>query len=254
LLAVPSAEIPLVLEFQYNGQWEGTLQSPKQSSQKFPLSNIKSSGDSLFFTLPKLGIRFSGQLMENRSIIHGEFQQGNFKTILILNRIAGNAEGSSISYQRSQRISPPYSYDTIDVQFTNKLDDVTLAGTLSKPREPGKFPAVILISGSGPQDRNELIMGHEPFKVIADYFTKNGIIVLRYDDRGVGKSTGSFSEGTTADFGKDALAALNFLKGEAQVDPAKIGVLGHSEGGLIGYILAGQKVPSVNFLLSLAGP
>jgi len=141
------------------------------------------------------------------------------------------------------------------VVFGDKLDNgVTLAGTITKPREAGKFPAVILVTGSGPQDRNELMMGHEPFKVIADYLTSNGIIVLRYDDRGIGKSTGSFSKATTGDFGKDALAALNFLKSDSQVDPNKIGVLGHSEGGLIAYILAGQRAPSVNFLISLAGP
>ena len=246
--------MPLILEFRYDGQWEGTLQSPKQSSQKFPLSNVRSTGDSLFFTLPQLGIQFSGQLTSGRSIIEGEFQQGNFTTRLRLNRLDANTDVSAYANKRSQRIIPPYSYDTVDVEFTNKLDQVILAGTLSKPRASGKFPAVILITGSGPQNRNEFIMGHEPFKVIADYFTKNGIVVLRYDDRGVGKSTGSFSKGTTADFGKDALAALNFLQKQEQVDPGKVGILGHSEGGLIGYILAGQRAPSVNFLLSLAGP
>lgn len=253
-LSVQKEELPLLFEFRYNGQWEGTLQSPKQSSQKFPLSTIRTKGDSIFFTVDKLEIQFSGQLVEHRTNIHGEFQQGSFKTVLILDRINGNADLTPASYKRSQRIAPPYSYDTLDVVFGNKLDNVTLAGTLTKPREAGKFPAVVLVTGSGPQDRNESMMGHEPFKVIADYLTSNGIVVLRYDDRGVGESTGSFSNATTGDFGKDALAALNFLKSDAKVDPNKIGILGHSEGGLIAYILAGQRAPSVNFLISLAGP
>ena len=129
-----------------------------------------------------------------------------------------------------------------------------LSGTLTMPSEPGNYPAVVLLSGSGPQDRNSSMFGHEPFKVIADYLTKQGMMVLRYDDRGIGKSTGDFSKATTTDFGKDALAALEFLRKQGSVNGNKVGFIGHSEGGLIASILAGQGVSGLNFIVDLAGP
>ncbi|TJZ60564.1 alpha/beta fold hydrolase [Sphingobacterium olei] len=150
--------------------------------------------------------------------------------------------------------SVPHSYDTLEVVFTNTYDDVQLAGTLSFPKQRGSFPAVILLTGSGAQNRDEEILGHKPFKVIADYLTQRGIVVLRYDDRGVGRSTGQFDNSTIGDFSKDALAALSFLKKQAQVDVHKIGFIGHSEGGLIAALLAGQNVLDLSFIVSLAGP
>src|SRR4029079_17313111 len=115
-----------------------------------------------------------------------------------------------------------------DVTFDSKAKDVKLAGTFTKPKGDGPFPAVALITGSGPQDRDESLMGHKPFLVIADYLTRKGIAVLRYDDRGIGKSTGKFSGATSKDFADDAAGAVDYLRGRKDV--SKIGLMGHSEG------------------------
>lgn len=253
-LQVSGMELPLIFEFKYNGAWEGTMQSPKQSSNRFPLTSILAEGDSIFVELKSMGVKYAGKISTDRKSIDGKFQQGGLKTELVLNKLTAEQASEAGTFKRSQRVNPPYSYDTVDVTFENKIDKVTLAGTITKPKELGKYPAVILVSGSGPQDRNETLMGHEPFKVLADYLTKNNIVVLRYDDRGVGKSQGDFAKSTTGDFGKDALAALSFLRKQAQVDPMKVGIIGHSEGGLIATILAGQQASGLNFIVTLAGP
>ncbi len=147
----------------------------------------------------------------------------------------------------------PYPYHSEDVSFRNPKAGITLGGTLTMPRNGTKLPAVILISGGGPQDRNSQFLGHKPFLVIADYLTRQGFAVLRYDDRGVGKSSGDFASATSLDFATDAESALVYLRSRKEIDPQKIGFAGHSEGGLIGAIVAsGSK--DVHFLVSLAGP
>lgn len=137
--------------------------------------------------------------------------------------------------------------------FENKNANITLAGTLTYPKEGENFPVVILVSGSGPQNRNEELLGHKPFLVIADFLTRNGIAVLRYDDRGVGKSTGDFSSATTLDFVGDALSAVDFLKSKDQINKNLIGIIGHSEGGLIAPLAAVQS-DDVAFIIMMAGP
>ncbi|GGH21840.1 alpha/beta hydrolase [Sphingobacterium alkalisoli] len=162
---------------------------------------------------------------------------------------------SCLGYARPVQLpAAPYQYDTLEVVFTNTYDDVQLAGTLSFPADKGRHPAVIMLTGSGAQNRDEEMAGHKPFKVIADYLTRRGIVVLRYDDRGVGKSKGQFDNSTIGDFSKDALAALAYLKKQDHVDVHKIGFIGHSEGGLIATLLAGQNVRDLSFIVSLAGP
>lgn len=155
---------------------------------------------------------------------------------------------------RPQEPVTPYPYDTVDVKFENIYDGVVLAGTITQPRAEGRYPAVVLVTGSGPQNRDSEAMGHKPFKVISDYLTKQGIVVLRYDDRGVGKSTGNFVTSTIGNFSKDAAAALSFIKTRSNVDPDRVGMIGHSEGGLITFLLAGQHVPDLKFGISLGGP
>lgn len=153
---------------------------------------------------------------------------------------------------RPQTPKGPFDYQVKEVVVQNKLDQVELSATLTLPSNGKDFPAIILISGSGPQDRDETLMEHKPFAVIADFLTKNGIAVLRFDDRGVGKSTGSFENATSAEFANDALACFDFLRKQKKINPAKIGLLGHSEGGMVAAMVAAQQ-KEVAFVISLAG-
>ena len=155
--------------------------------------------------------------------------------------------------KRPQNPTKPYPYTEEEVAFENKTANITLAGTLTMPKEGGKYPAVILVSGSGLQDRDETIFNHKPFLIIADYLTRNGIAVLRYDDRGGGKSTGNYSSATTEDFATDALAAVQYLKSREEIDSKKIGIIGHSEGGMIAP-MAAVNSNDVSFIVLLAGP
>lgn len=157
------------------------------------------------------------------------------------------------SINRPQEPSKPYPYYTEEVTFENTQAQVTLAGTLTLPSAAGNYPAVILISGSGAQNRNEEISGHKPFLIIADHLTKHGIAVLRYDERGVGKSTGNFKTATTADFALDVASAVEFLKLREEIDREKIGLIGHSEGGLIAPMVASNS-KDISFIVLLAGP
>ena len=153
---------------------------------------------------------------------------------------------------RPQTPVAPFDYVVKEVIVENKKDNVKLSGTLTMPAKGKDFPAVILISGSGPQDRDETLMDHKPFAVIADFLTKNGIAVLRYDDRGVAKSTGSFENATSAEFADDALACFSFLQSQKKIDKKKIGVIGHSEGGMVAAMVAAREA-EIAFVVSLAG-
>jgi pimeloyl-ACP methyl ester carboxylesterase len=154
---------------------------------------------------------------------------------------------------RPQEPEPPYPYEEQEVFFMNEKDQVRLAGSLTLPRSDGPFPAVILITGSGPQDRNDSVFGHKPFLVLADHLTRLGIAVLRVDDRGVGESTGNFSEATSQDFAADVLAAIAYLRTRSEIAHDRVGLLGHSEGGLIAPMVAAQS-RDVAFVVMMAGP
>ena len=154
--------------------------------------------------------------------------------------------------KRPQEPQKPYSYYTEDVVFENKSANINLAGTLTLPTKEGLFPAVILISGSGAQNRDEELLGHKPFLVLADYLTKNGIAVLRFDDRGTAMSKGDFKTATTLDFSTDVEAALQYLQTRKEIDQKKIGLIGHSEGGLIAPMVA-NKSKNISFIILLAG-
>ena len=153
---------------------------------------------------------------------------------------------------RPQTPEAPFLYKIEEVSFQNTKDSVTLAGTFTYPKMGSDFPVVILITGSGPQDRNEEIFEHKPFWVLADYLTKKEIAVLRYDDRGVGESTDDFSDATSLEFMNDVIAAINYLKNRKEVDSKKIGLIGHSEGGAIAAMTASEN-KNVSFVISLAG-
>lgn len=253
-LSISGLNLPLVFELKYSDKWGGTMQSPKQSLTKLPLSSVRVKEDSIYIEVHSIGLTYAGKLAENNKQIQGIIKQASLETAMQLEHSNAEDIQSTIKVKRTQQVHLPYSYDTLDVVFRNELDQIDLAGTITYPKEVGKYPAVILVSGSGAQDRNESLMGHEPFKILADYLTKNGIVVLRYDDRGVAQSKGDFKTGTSADFSKDAMAAMDFLKTKSFVNPKRVGIIGHSEGGLIATLLAGQKFPTLKFMVSLAGP
>src|SRR5215813_2980898 len=163
------------------------------------------------------------------------------------------SDGAALDSRRRKEPEPPYPYYEEDVVFPNTKAGIRLAGTLTLPLSKGPYPAVVLSSGSGPQDRNETVFGHKPFLVLADHLTRLGIAVLRVDDRGVGGSTGNFSEATSEDFASDALAGVEYLKTRKDIAPGKIGLLGHCEGGLIAPLAAAQS-RDVAFVVMMAGP
>ena len=168
--------------------------------------------------------------------------------------VDGTSHGEKIqSASRPQNPKPPFPYDAIDVNYENRAGGVELAGTLDEPLGVGPFPAAILITGSGPQDRDETIVGHKPFLVISDYLARRGIATLRVDDRGVGKSTGNSMRATIGDMADDVLAGVAFLKARKEIDPKHVGLIGHSEGGVVGPIAASRS-SDVAFVVMLAGP
>jgi hypothetical protein len=196
-----------------------------------------------------LGFKFNGKWNAASRTIEGSFQEGVNIVPLVLTK----ESIVEVKPNRPQEPIKPYPYQVEDITFTNQKDNVTLAGTLTLPNPSQKKPpVVILISGSGPQDRDESFMTHKPFLVLSDYLTRRGIAVLRYDDRGFGESTGNFAEGTTADFASDVLSAIDFLKSHPKIDKSKIGLIGHSEGAIIAPMVANQS-KDVGFIVMLAG-
>jgi len=228
-----------------------TMDSPDQSAYDIKVYNTLWKAPTLTLQLPSMGAVFYGD-MQGDSII-GSWTQAGHTFDLVLQREKEGAELDTYKGAKIQTPQGPFSYDIEEVFFTNEAAGIRLAGTLTKPKGDGPFPAVVMVSGSGPQDRDETIMGHKPFHVLAHEFTRSGIAVLRYDDRGVGQSTGKFSGASSADFAEDAAAALAFIRSKSYVQVGKAGILGHSEGGMIALILAtGPNKP--DFIISLAGP
>lgn len=246
-----TTELPFVVHVKkLDNGWHATADSPKQGVKGIPAKmNVK--GDSILFEIQG-GIQVKG-IQINDSTLTTVFSQSGVNVPLVLKRSPQWLQEIQ-SLKRPQTPIPPYGYDTLDVKFKNEFANITLAGTLTSPKGSGKYPAVILLTGSGAQNRNEELFGHQPFKVLADYLTRNGIIVLRYDDRGTGESEGVFETSTIEDFSKDAISAFNFLKDQEHVDVNKIGIIGHSEGGLIAQLLAAQALPHLSYIVTLAGP
>ena len=196
------------------------------------------------------GWQYSGIYQEEKQVFEGVFKEGVNE--LPLNLTRGDIKEVTRK-KRPQEPKGPVPYRTEEVKFKNTSAGIELAGTLTLPVNINKAPVVILITGSGPQNRDEEIYGHKPFLVLADHLTRNGIAVLRYDDRGVNESTGNFAEATTADFATDVVAAVDFLKQRNDIDFDKIGLVGHSEGGIIAPMVAADSSNDIAFLISLAG-
>lgn len=247
MLAFPGGQLRLTINIKQNGTaYTATMDSPDQDAMGIPVSKISFIDNILTFAVPEGAIEYKGTLEGDK--IKGTFSQNNYPIPLDL----GREEIKKITPNRPQEPAPPFPYHTEDVIFRNEKDGITLAGTLSMPNKTGQFPAVILITGSGPQNRDEEILGHKPFLVLADHLTRKGFAVLRYDDRGFGASTGDFTMATTSDFSTDAGAAMAYLKGRNEINKNKIGLIGHSEGGTVSVITAADN-PDVAFVVLMAG-
>ncbi len=249
-LDVGAAKLHLALHITGPGDaLHGTLDSLDQGANGIPIDTITLKGATLHWESSKLHATYTGKLSADGKTLTGEFTQGRAFD-LNFERAAGAAAASEP--KRPQNPVKPYPYRSEDVSYTNAVQHDVLAGTLTLPAGKGPFPAVLLITGSGPQDRDESLMGHKPFLVLSDYLTRRGIAVLRVDDRGIGKSTGDFATATTADFATDVEAGIAFLKTRAEVDPKRIGLIGHSEGAIIAPMVAARN-KDVAFLVMLAG-
>jgi uncharacterized protein len=222
------------------------MDSPDQGSNGLPISSLRIVGDSLWFSMLYINGSFIGSL--NGDSLIGQWSQGGGTLDLRLGR-----RDSTVSTRRPQEPVPPFPYRSTDVTYSNPVDQTRFAGTLTMPEGTGPFPAVLLITGSGAQDRNESLMGHKPFMVLADYLTRRGIAVLRVDDRGVGGSGGNTLTSTIADNAGDALAGVQFLKGQAGIDQSRLGLVGHSEGGWVAP-LAASRSRDIAFVVLIAGP
>lgn len=224
-----------------------TADSPDQGAKNIPLGQVILKDDKLTIKAPTLQGEYNGTITGDSTIDGTWTQRGGIYTV--------NLEKLKTQHtiNRLQEPKPPFPYTSENVTFTNDKFNIKLSGTLTIPSGTGPFKAVILITGSGAQNRNEEIMGHKPFLVIADYLSRNGIAVLRYDDRGAGSSQGNYATATSADLATDAEAAFNFLKNNPKINPNEIGLMGHSEGGLIAPITAASK-QEIAFIVSLAGP
>jgi len=249
-LEVPGAKLRIVFRISKtpDGSLKSVLDSPDQSAKDIPVDEVLCKGDSLILQVKSVMGFYQGQLKQNGKTIEGYWKQGGMSFPLALARTDQEPET-----RKPQEPRKPFPYEEEEVVFINARAGVELAGTLTLPRDIGPFPAAVLVSGSGPQDRDEFIFGHRPFLVLSDFLTRNGIAVLRYDDRGIGKSTGNFSRATTEDFASDATAAVEFLKTRSDIKAGKIGLVGHSEGAIVAPMVANWS-RDVAFVVLLAGP
>ena len=269
LFAVLAAMISLQAFAAVEGKWQGKLNlgtttlslavriaeggkvawmdSPDQMAFNIECDTLTVAGNSFTVGVKRMGILISGTLSDADNSFSGSFRQGLAKLPFEMAYVSTNPY-----LERPQTPQSPFPYDIEEVTFSH--GDVTLTGTLTKPAGKKNLTAVVLVSGSGQQNRDEEVMGHKPFAVLADHLTRGGIAVLRYDDRGTGGSSALSPDVTTADFAQDALAAVKYLQSVPEINKKKIGVVGHSEGGQIAIMLAAEHPKDVKFISTLAAP
>jgi len=230
------------------GKLNATMDSPDQGAKGIPCDQVMVNGNTIMISLTAIGANFNGQLSADKKIISGKFNQGGGSYDLTIGK-----DGIPAPKLKPQTPVPPFPYQSEDVEYDNTDKTVHLGATLTYPTGGKHLPAVLLISGSGQQDRNSTLLGHQPFAVLADRLTQLGFAVLRVDDRGIGKSTGEVKKATSADFAKDAMTSLAYLKKRKEIDTNRIGLMGHSEGGLIAALVGAQR-KDIAFMVLLAGP
>ena len=243
--------LSIELDFQIkvsksNKSLDGFISIPSQKVSEYKLPVFTYKKNQVHFEMPSSAgtAKFDGKLKADS--IKGTLLQAGMKGTFYLVRTDQPIKEEKVEVQKKE----PLPYSEEDIAFKNGR--ILLAGTLTTPKTEGNYPAVILLTGNGPQDRDEDIFGFKIFQIIADYLTKNGFAVLRYDDRGVGGSTGNSMQSTTEDFANDALAAIDFLKKQKSIDKTKIGLLGHSEGAQIAELSAVSS-KDVSFIVLLSG-
>ena len=229
-------------------QLVAALDSPDQGVSGLPAIHVLQKDAAFHFEIPVVSGVYDGTLNAAKTAITGSWTQNNVEQKLDFRR-----SDQLLELVRPQNPVKPYPYKEEEIAFPNGKAKISLAGTLTLPRAPGPFPAAVLLSDSGPHDRDESIVGHRPFLVLADHLTRKGIAVLRFDKRGIGKSTGDYANATTEDFAGDAEAALVYLKTRKEVDPKKTGLIGHGEGGVIAPLVAAHS-SDVAWIVLLAGP
>lgn len=239
---VGAAKLPLVFHISDTpAGLTATMDSPAQGAKGIPVDSVSCKGMTVRMVIVKLGVTIEG--MWRGDTMTTVFRQSGLELPLVLTR------GAEAEVRRPQEPQPPYPYVCEEVSFPSAAAGLEMHGTLTIPEGEGPFAAVVLVTGSGTQNRDEELMGHKPFKVIADFLTRRGIAVLRYDDREWGRS---YAGATTADYASDALNAAAFLRRDPRMDPARVGIVGHSEGGTIAFMCA-ARCDSIAFVVSVAG-
>ena len=231
------------------GKLTATMDSPDQSAYGLPVGDVTIADKAVKFDLPAVNGSLTGTLDDSGKVITGRWEQGGASLPITLTL----SDTPIVPVKRPQTPEAPFPYTETSITFSSLAKGIKLAGTLTVPKGPGPFPAAIFVSGSGGQDRDETMLGHKPFHVLADQLARLGIATLRYDDRGVGLSNGDQATGTSKDFATDAEGAVRFLKTAANIKRTKIGFIGHSEGALIAPMVAARN-PDVAFVVMLAGP
>lgn len=260
-LQIQGTELPIIFHItkDNNGKHSATFDSPKQKAFNLACSDVVIREDSVILIMQILKGRYAGKLNDTELQLSGNWFQGN--NALPLHLVKTSNVLTTNQLKRPQTPKPPFPYKSENVEYDNADKSIHFGATFTVPlpdpnvnyfRAP-VYPTVILITGSGKQDRDETILGHKPFAVIADYLTRQGMAVLRIDDREMGTTTGDFSKSTTADFANDVEAGMAYLKTRLDVDVNTIGLIGHSEGGLIAPMVAAKR-KEVKFIVLLAGP
>jgi pimeloyl-ACP methyl ester carboxylesterase len=242
--------VPIILKIKTDSithQQSAVYDSPSQGAFGLKVSDLQITKDSLSAFSKVIGAGFKGKFSEDKTEIIGKWAQSGRELATTFKKV-----NNKIEAKRPQTPTAPFPYDIQNVIYYNKDKTIKYGATLTLPKSDHPVPAVILISGSGQEDRDETIFDHKPFWVLADHLSRNGIAVLRVDDRGVGESTGDVKNATSLDFASDVLQSLDFLKSQAHIDIKHIGLIGHSEGGMIAPMVAAQS-KDVSFIVSLAG-
>jgi len=250
-LKIKKMKINLIFKISQNtnGKLVATMDIVEQGVRDMKVNKIAYNDSILHMEVNKLHSGFDGKISKDGKFLNGEWNLPGMNVLLKLKKVKSVVNNQ----KRPQDPVAPFPYKEEEVSYTNDIANITLSGTLTTPNSEGPFPAIILITGSGQQDRNETVMNHRPFLIIADHLTRNGFAVLRVDDRGIGGSSGNFKDATILDFASDVMAGVNFLIIRKKINSKYIGLLGHSEGGLVAPIVAARS-KNIAFVILMAGP